>query len=108
MIGAPLTGAEFVASQGRQLSFLPLGTPKTPEQLLIATDLEHIQDDPRVCQALKEANVEGLLVTDGAQEVLDPATVETSDGLLTVDTDDGFELVGTSGPVSLYRITACD
>lgn len=108
VIGAPLTGAEFVASQGRQLSFLPLGTPKTPEQLLIATDLEHIQDDPRVCQVLNDANVEGLLVTDGAQALLDPATVETFDGLLTVDTDDGFELVGTSGPVSLYRITACD
>lgn len=108
LASAPGSGGQFIASQGQALSFFPLTTPRTPEQKIIGAELDQINDNPEVCAAIKAGNVRGLITTTSPVAPEQQEDLIGYQGILEVDTSNGFELIGESGPLQLWRITACD
>lgn len=105
---APVSGGQFVASQGSALSFYPLSQPRTPAQKTVSSELDEINENPEVCEAINAGNVRGLITNDGPLTPEQREEMQAFKGILDVDTSEGFELVSESGPLRLWRITACN
>jgi hypothetical protein len=106
--GNPFEGSSLLwALENRKVLFPHFRNTTSEEQDLIAKHLDDLMDDPAVCQAVHDYNVKYLLIGG--------ATFRTADtkwhyyeGLADPSGAPGFELVDSSGPSKLYKITGCD
>ena len=108
IMGLPVIAVQFVAGSSRSLSFAPLGSLLTDEQRMLGAHLDEILTNPEVCEAVNDLGVEGFLTI--VPEHLDPAVRDGLPGyygMLNVDMSEGFELIEQSGPIQLWRVTAC-
>jgi hypothetical protein len=105
--GNPFEGSSLLwALENRKVLFPHFRNTTSEEQDLIAKHLDDLMDDPEVCEAVNDYNVQYLLIGG--------ATFRTADtkwkyyaGLADPFASPGFELVDSSGPSKLYKITGC-
>ena len=72
----------------------------------IAKHLDDLMDDPEVCQAVNDYNVQYLLIGGAMFRTADTKWKYYA-GLADPFASPGFELVDSSGPSKLYKITGC-
>lgn len=104
VIGPHASGVGFAPLYSELQSFMPMPKPYTSAQRYLEQHFKEIGEDPHVCEIVDEWGIVAFL----EQEAPGPDTEALQPGLYGVDTSEGFELLAQSGPVSLYRITACD
>ena len=104
VIGPHASGVGFIPGYSDLTSFMPMPRPYTNAQVYLEQHFRDIMSDPEVCEILTDYGVVAFLEKPPPDEV----TREAQPGLYDVDTSEGFELVASSGNVSLWRITGCD
>ncbi len=106
--GNPFTGTAMLwALEDRKVLFPHFRGNFTEEQTTVAKHLDDLMRDPAVCPAVHDLHVGYLLVTGAEFRPSDPKWNYYS-GLADPFGSRGFELVDSSGPNKLYRITGCD
>jgi hypothetical protein len=106
--GNPFEGSAMLwALEDRRVLFPHFRGTYTPEQTTIAKHLDDVARDPAVCDAVTELNVDYLLI-GGVEFRKSDRKWDYYAGLADPVGERGFELVDSSGPSRLYKITACD
>jgi hypothetical protein len=106
--GNPWTGSALIYGLGgRPVVFPTLSPPADGAQRIVARHLRDVADDPRVCPALEELGAT-YAVESGQVEFPEDEDNFVYPGLTDLRGVDGLELVASSGPTRLYRVTACD
>ncbi|OLF17014.1 DUF6541 family protein [Actinophytocola xanthii] len=106
--GNPFTGSSLLwALEDRKVLFPHFRAAYSEEQTYLAGHLDAAATDPEVCAAATDLGVEYLLV-GGVEFRPSDDQWEYFEGLDDPGTSSGFELVDSSGPSKLYRLTACD
>ncbi len=106
--GNPFEGSSLLwALENRKVLFPHFRNTTSEEQDLIAKHLDDLMDDPAVCKAVQDYNVRYLLI-GGAKFRTADTKWRYYEGLADPFASPGFELVDSSGPSKLYRITGCD
>lgn len=106
--GNPFQGSALLwALEDRNVLFPHFRTTTTDQQDLIAQHLNDLMNNPNVCDAVNNLNVKYLLI-GGAQFRTRDNRWNYYTGLTDPHSTHGFELIDSSGPSKLYKITGCD
>ncbi|PZR54342.1 hypothetical protein DNL40_05450 [Xylanimonas oleitrophica] len=106
--GNPLTGASLAYALGERRVTEVHGFTEVPREVLyLDANLDRIDDDPRVCRAVDQADVDYVL-DFGTDLVLgwSPAGIDYS-GYEDLRPGNHLELVDREGKAALYRIVGC-
>jgi hypothetical protein len=106
IIGNPWTGTALAyAFSGRRMLTPHVGGTIPPDVKYVMDNLDHVDDDPKVCEIVRERRAYWVLDFDGRQ-VHDRHV--RFDGLDSLFTNGGVDEVDHEGlHARLYRITAC-
>jgi len=105
--GNPFEGSAMLwALADRKVLFPHFRGTYTPDQDYVARHLDDLMRDPKVCAAVNELNVDYLLI-GGVEFRTSDRKWDYYEGLGDPFGSRGFELVDSSGPSKLYKITAC-
>jgi hypothetical protein len=105
--GNPFEGSSMLwALEDRRVLFPHFRGTYTPEQDTIARHLDDLTRDPAVCEAVTDLHV-GYLLIGGVTFRTSDAKWNYYAGLRDPAGATGFELVDSSGPSKLYKITGC-
>jgi hypothetical protein len=108
VVGNPFEGSALLwALEGRKVLFPHFRTTTNEAQDLVAKHLDDLMTDPAVCDAVNRLKVDYLLI-GGAEFRTRAKRWEYFTGLSDPAGRKGFELVDSSGPSKLYKITGCD
>lgn len=108
VVGNPFEGAAMLwALEDHKVLFPHFRLSYTPDQDYIANHLDDASTDPRVCRAVNDLHANYLLI-GGTQFRTTDKKWKYYAGLADPIGEPGFELVDSSGPSKLYRISACD
>lgn len=106
LVGVPLTGASLSYSYTGIPTLLPYGTvPPSAAGKTVFESLDEMGTNPAVCPAVAETGADYVL--DFGTGSVHPGERVVVPGLQDLTADNGFELVDSEGPASLYRITGC-
>jgi hypothetical protein len=106
--GNPFAGTSLLwALEDRKVLFPHFRNTTNDAQDLVAARLHDLTEDPAVCRAVNDLKVDYLLVGGAAFRPGDRKWDDYA-GLSDPFGMPGFELVDSSGPSKLYRITGCD
>lgn len=106
--GNPFEGSAMLwALADREVLYPHFRGRHTADQTYLAGHLDDITRDPKVCAVVDDLNVDYLLI-GGVRFRTSDTQWDYYDGLRDPAGARGFELVDSSGPSRLYRITACD
>ncbi|MPZ83028.1 MAG: hypothetical protein GEV28_22600 [Actinophytocola sp.] len=106
--GNPFEGSAMLwALVDREVLFPHFRGTYSAEQAYLAGHLDDIARDPKVCAAVDDLHVDYLLV-GGVKFRKNDTQWDYFNGLRDPAGSRGFELVDSSGPSKLYKITACD
>jgi hypothetical protein len=105
--GNPFNGSAMLWTLAdREVLYPHFRSEQSPEQDYLASHLDDVADDPKVCPIVRALGVDYLLI-GGAEFRRSDFKWEYYRGLDDPGSDAGFELVDSDGDSKLYRITAC-
>jgi hypothetical protein len=108
VVGNPFEGSALLwALEGRKVLFPHFRTTTKEAHDVIAQHLDELMTDPAVCDAVNRLKVDYLLI-GGAEFRTRANRWKYFTGLSDPVGREGFELVDSSGPSKLYKITGCD
>jgi hypothetical protein len=106
--GNPFAGSSLLwALEDRKVLYPHFRNTTSDAQDVVAERLHDLTDDPAVCRAVNDLKVDYLLI-GGAEFRPNDRKWDDYAGLSDPAELPGFELVDSSGPSKLYKITGCE